>query len=310
MNEQGGAMRWVWWTAPVLPVLLALYYGIGGGAINVVDADPEYGPGAVAPQQSRAVAVAARVVLREVDEHEWVANDPFFKPGWALDDMPAFQTGITGAVGRFANRLAELSLGTGERDIELGRAADFLKYPTNVWKFDPRTAWIPTASTEKQYRSAARNLVLFNERLLAADAQYPRDAATLAALLDGLGADMDASVARLDAHMAEGRWVLLDGSADDVFFHAKGRAYAQSLILRELGWDFAQVLSQADLGGEWQAMLAALRQAAALSPLVVTAGGEDSALFANHLANHGFRLLQARAKVAGLATALRDAAEH
>ena len=307
---EGTQKRWLWWLLPVLPVLLALYYGIGMGLAHIIDDDPDYGPGTIAPQQSRAVAMAARLILREVDEHKWVANDPFFNPSWALDDMPAYQTGIVAAIARFADRLAEFSLGNGERDVELGRAAGFLKYPGTIWKFDLRTAWMPTASSEKQYRAAARNLLVYNDRLLGGDATFPRDAATLVTLLDAVGADMDASADRLDAHLAERHWVLFDGQADDLFYQAKGRVYAQSLILRELGWDFAPVIAAANLGDDWQSLLAALRQAAALEPLVVLAGSENSTLFANHLANHGFRRLQARSRLFRVAAALRADHEH
>jgi len=168
---------------------------------------------------------------------------------------------------------------------------------------------MPTASSEKQYRLAARNLEGFNERLADGDSQYPRDAATLAALLNGMGADMDAVIAQFDQHMEQPGWALLDTQADNLFYEAKGRAYAQSLVLRELGWDFAAVIAQHNLGDDWQTMLTALRQAAAQRPLWVMAAGENSALFANHLANHGFRLLQARAKLAALSNAL-NTKEH
>ncbi|MBI2242383.1 MAG: DUF2333 family protein [Magnetospirillum gryphiswaldense] len=297
------------WLLPVLPVALVLYYGIGMGIAHIIDDDADAQPRVVEPSQSRAVAMAAQLILREVDENKWVANDPIFKPSALLDDMAAYQTGIVAAIARFTDRLAGLSLDNGERDVELGRAAGLLKYPGSIWKFDLKSAWMPTASSEKQYRLAARNLEGFNERLADGNSQYPRDAATLAALLNGIGADMDAVIARFDQHMEQPGWALLDTQADDLFYDAKGRAYAQSLVLRELGWDFAAVIAQHNLGDDWQTMLTALRQAAAQRPLWVMAAGEDSALFANHLANHGFRLLQARAKLAALSNAL-NTKEH
>jgi len=302
--------RWLAWLLPVLPVLLLLYYGIGMGLAHKIDADPEYGPGTVAAPQSRAVAMAARLILREVDDHKWVANDPFFNPSSLLDNMPAYQTGIVGAIARVTAHLNGLSIESGAEDLELSRAAGFLKYPGTVWKFDSRTSWAPTASSEKQYRSAARNLLVFNEHLLTNDAVFARDRATLAKLLALIGTDMDAAADRLDAHLAQGHWTLFDAGADDLYFDTKGRLYAQSMILRELGWDFAQILAAADLGEQWQAMLAALNRAAALQPTLVLAGDEESALLPNHLTNQGFRLLQARSRLAGLAAALGGGDEH
>lgn len=301
--------RRLWWLLPVLPVALGLYYGVGMGVAHIIDDSPDTQPQSVEVAQSRAVAMAAQLILREVDEHKWVANDPFFKPSAALDDMASYQTGIVVAIARFSDRLAGLTLQNGERDVELGRAAGLLKYPGTIWKFDLKSAWMPTASAEKQYRLAARNLEGFNERLSNGASQYPRDAATLAALLDSVGADMDAAITQFDQHIERSGWALFDTTADDLFYDAKGRAYAQSLVLRELGWDFATIIAQHNLGDDWQAMLAALRLAAAQRPFWVMAADEDSALFANHLANHGFRLLQARAKLAALAGALRSA-EH
>lgn len=289
--------RWLAWLLPVLPVLLLLYYGIGMGLAHKIDADPEYGPGTVAAPQSRAVAMAARLILREVDDHKWVANDPFFNPSSLLDNMPAYQTGIVGAIARVTAHLNGLSIESGAEDLELSRAAGFLKYPGTVWKFDSRTSWAPTASSEKQYRSAARNLLVFNDHLTTGDAVFARDRATLAKLLALIGTDMDAAADRLDAHLAQGHWTLFDAGADDLYFDTKGRLYAQSMILRELG-------------EQWQAMLAALNRAAALQPALVLAGDEDSALLPNHLTNQGFRLLQARSRLAGLAAALAGGDEH
>ena len=308
MSEMPWTRR-VLWLLPVLPVALILYYCIGMFVAHVIDDNPDTQPQTVEASQSRAVAMASRLILREVDDHKWVANDPIFKPSAALDDMASYQIGIVAAIARFTDNLADLTLENGDRDVELGRAAGLLKYPATIWKFDLKSAWMPTASSEKQYRLAARNLEDFNGQLASGTSHYPRDAATLATLLDGLGTDMDNVIAQFDQHMQQSGWALLDTKADDLFYDAKGRAYAQAMVMRELGWDFATIIAQHNLGDDWQAMLAALRLAAAQRPLWVMAAHENSALFANHLANHGFRLLQARAKLAALARALRSA-EH
>lgn len=308
MSEMPWTRR-VLWLLPVLPLALILYYAIGMFVAHVIDDDPDAQPQTVEASQSRAVAMASRLILREVDEHKWVANDPLFKPSAALDDMASYQIGMLAAIARFTDNLAGLTLENGDRDVELGRAAGLLKYPATIWKFDLKSAWMPTASSEKQYRLAARNLEDYNSQLASGTSHYPRDAATLAALLDGLGTDMDTVIAQFDQHMQQSGWTLLDTKADDLFYDAKGRAYAQAMVMRELGWDFATIIAQHNLADDWQAMLAALRQAAAQRPLWVMAASEDSALFANHLANHGFRLLQARARLAALARALRTA-EH
>ncbi|CAA7616333.1 DUF2333 family protein [Magnetospirillum sp. UT-4] len=296
--------RW-WWLAPGLVLAVVLYYAVGMRLAHVVDADPDFAPGPVAAGQSRAAAMAAQLIFREVDRHRWVANDPFFQPSAVLDDMPAFQIGMVGAIERFARTLDGLAADAGGGpDANLARAAGLLKYPGRVWMFDPRTSWAPTASSEKQYRSAARDLVLFNDRLQAGEARFERSPEALAALLAAARDDLDALAETAHAHSEAVSWPLFDGDADDLFFAARGRAYAWSLLLRELGWDFAPLLAQRDLGSEWGAMLDSLRAAARLDPVAVFAARPDATFLPSHLAGQGFLLLRARAQTADLAAAL------
>lgn len=298
--------RWLWWLLPALPLVVVLYYAIGAGLAHVIDDDLEFGPGQLGQQESHAAMVAARLILREVDEHKWVANDPFFAPAWVLDNMPAYQIGMVSAISSFVAKLGEINAVNGDVDTELARAAGFLKYPPTIWKFDARTSWAPTASSEKQYRAAARNLLIYDEHLANATAQFRRDDEALLALLSHFASDMDAVADRLSAHLEQPRWVLVDSQADDLFYDAKGRLYAQALILRELGWDFAQTISRRGLADEWLGLQAALRQAASLEPMIVIAGHDDSTFLPNHLANQGFRLLQARARLARIVARLRE----
>jgi len=287
-----------------LPLIAAaavtLFYAVGMGLVQVIDDDLGYGPGPVAAEQSRAVAIAARLIFREVDEHGWVANDPIFKPSALLDNMPAYQQGMLAGIGRFAATLSGV-VGT---DPELERAAGLLKYPGTVWKFDPRTSWAPTASAEKQYRAAARNLTIFNERLNSGDTRFERSAEALRTLLIHSIADLGIAADALDAHLGEKRSVLLDALADDLFYTTKGRLYAHALLTRELGQDFADELGRRHLGDAWSALLLSLDQAAALDPPVVFSGAGDAAFLPSHLTAQGYHLLQARAKMAALAAKL------
>ena len=94
--------RWIWrWSWRVLLVLLILYYPVGALIVQNIDDDPQFAPQGVAPGESRAVAVAADLVNREVDVHTWTPMLPFFTPG-----------GIT----KFIE--AETRIGLGENDAE------------------------------------------------------------------------------------------------------------------------------------------------------------------------------------------------
>lgn len=295
---------WLKWLAPGLVGAALVAYGSGIVLSETIDDSADFAPGPVAERESRAIAMAAQLVFREVEQHKWVANDPFFQVTWALDNMPAFQQGIVAAVSRFTSATNELTIRAGAPDINLERAIGYFKYPGNVWMFDPSTSWAPTASSEKQYRAAARNLVLYNEYLASGEAMFDRRPEALRLLLARIGADMDAAAAELDAHMAEGRSALFDTQADDVFYAVKGRLYAYSLLMRELGGDFAPLLTQRDLAAAWLPMVDSLRRAAALEPLVVMNGAPDGTLLPSHLAAQGFHLLRARSQLAAIAAGL------
>lgn len=286
-----------WWLVPAVAGLILLYYPVGMALVHHIDDDPDFAlpANSVAASQSRAVAVAAAVVLREVDGNGWTANDPFFQPTWALDDMPNFQQGIVAAVGRFAALMAQVN-----QEADLDRAAGLLKYPATVWMFDPSISWAPTASSEKQYRLAARWLETYNQLLGQGNAKMDRSPAALRALLTGIVHDMDEASAQLERQIAEGGLVSLQ--SDDVFHATKGRLYAQSLLLRELGWDFAPVLAGGELGARWRQMLETLRLAAALDPPVVISGSPDAMALPSHLAAQGFYLMRARAQIDAIIT--------
>jgi len=297
-------MRSWWWALPVAGVLAVGALFVGMGMAHVVDDDWEFSPGPLQTNQSRAIDIASRLVFREVDQHKWVANDPIFNPSWWLDNMPNFQQGIVAAAARFTRAMADVSDKGQGPEPELERAAGLLKYPGTVWKFDPRMAWAPTASSEKQYRNAARNLVEFNTRVAEGGAQVERNSATLQAMVGALGKDLAAASAIIDHHLAENRSALFDGTADDVFYTNKGKVYAYALILREIGGDFGPLLAERELAASWRQMVESLRAAAALEPAIVLNGAPDGSLVPSHLTAQGFYLLRARAQLSEIAEQL------
>lgn len=297
-------IRWWWAIAPVLALAVVAYYAIGMMMLAVLDDNPDFGPGTVIAGQSRATAMAARLIYREVDQNGWTANDPFFKPSWMLDNMPNYQQGIIAALSSFTSGLSELSARVQDApDSDLERAAQQLTYPGTVWMFDPRNSWSPTASAEKQYRGAARALERFNQRLPETHA-LPRSADDLLVLLNRVADDLASGAMIIDQHLSENGSSLFDCEADDIFFFSKGRLYTHALLLRELGWDYAAVISQYDLGDQWREMVEDLRDAATLDPPVIINGAPDSVILPSHLTAQGYYLLKARARVDELAQAL------
>jgi hypothetical protein len=221
-------------------------------------------------------------------------------PGSMLDNMPNFQQGVVAGLSRFAIELTDQiarTRGSSQVDPDLNNASGLLRYPGNVWIFDPSTSLAPTASSESQYRRAMGALRDYNQRLAAGNAVFETRADNLLATLDRIAADIGSSSAALDQHLAESSGFGLDFEADDVFYANKGRLYAYYLLLRELGVDYARVIQERDLVAAWAQMLDSFRAAATLQPWVVVNGAPDSQLWPSHLAAQGFFLLRARTQL-------------
>ncbi len=288
--------------------LVVLYYVGGAIWVHRIDDDPTFDAEVVVPDSaSRAVAVAADLLDREVNQHRWVANDPFFQPGYVLDNMPAYQIGMVGAVGRFTTELRDRVArvrGSSAVDPDLESAAGRINYPGDVWIFE----WSGTPvqpSSESQYRRGMEDLRRYNERLAQGKAVYERRADNLLATLDRISGDLGASSAALTQEVDEGTSNFLDFNADNLFYSIKGKLYAYYLILRELEKDFTPVIQEKNLQASWAELLTSLRLGATLHPWVVSNGPLDSAATPNHLAGEGFLLLRVRTKLEEIIDILR-----
>ena len=297
----GSAGRWLARLVLWLIILIALYYSVGALVVHEIDDDPAFSaPAETGAGASHAVAIAAALIEREVDRHEWVANDPFFLPGYVLDNMPNFQQGIVGALSRFGIEMTDQigrSRGSSQADADLDKAAGLLKYPGDIWLFDFSTSWAPTASSEAQYRAARNALNDYNRRLAAGTAVFERRADNLLATLDRIAADLGSLSAVIDRHIEEEAGSPLDFQADDIFYRTKGRLYGYYLLLRELGVDFEAVILGRDLAVAWAQTLKTLETAATMQPWVVLNGGPSSQFVPSHLAAQGFYLLRARTQL-------------
>lgn len=299
--------KWLGWAAAAAVVALGLYYPIGMAMVHEIDDNPDFVPAQTVEGGSHAVAMAAALIERETAGHRWVANDPVFLPGWMLDNMPNYQQGIVAALSRFAVEMSDQigrTRGSSSVDDDLDKAAGLLKYPGTVWVIDPSTSWMPTTPSEKQYQAAARALQAYNQRLAEGSATFDRRADNLLAALERISKDLGSASAVIDQHIAENHRALLDFQSDDIFYATKGRLYAYSLVLRDLGRDFAPVLAERDLTAAWDQMLDSLRMAAALRPAVVVNGAPDSQILPSHLASEGFYLLRARTQLGEIADIL------
>jgi hypothetical protein len=297
----GLAGLWTGRALLALLILIALYYVLGALIVHRIDDDPAFAaPAAAGGGGSRAVAIAAALLEREVDDHQWVANDPFFLPGAVLDNMPNYQQGIVAALSRFGIEMTDQigrTRGSSQADADLDKAAGLLKYPGDIWLFDFSTSWAPTASSEAQYRAARAALVSYNQRLSGGSAVFERRADNLLATLERIAADLGSASAVIDRHIVEEAGSPLDFEADDIFYRNKGRLYGYYLLLRELGVDFEKVILDRDLAHAWAQMLETFETAATMQPWVVLNGAPSSQFVPSHLAAQGFYLLRARTQL-------------
>ena len=296
------AGRWAKRAGMGLLVLVLLYYPVGMLIVHRIDDDRSFGPSAadLKPGQSLAVAMLSALVDREVNQHRWVPNDPFFMPAALLDNMPNYQLGMMGALARFGNELRDQlgrTRGSSRADEDLQAAAGLLQYDGTQWIWDPTVSLIPTASSEAQYLKALRSLESYSARLATGDAVYELRSDNLLATLDRIALDIGSSSAALENRVKIGSGQLIDTAADDVFYRVKGQMYAYFMILRALKTDFASVIETRDLTGAYDQMLDSFEETVRLDPWVVVNGAPDGQFMPSHLAAQGFYILRARTQL-------------
>lgn len=299
----GRGRRWLKrakWTGLVLLAIVILYYPVGMILIHRINDDPAFVPVAVQPGASKSVALAAALVQREVGDGPWPANDPFFLPGSALDNMPNYQKGMQTALARFAAEMSDQigrSRGSSSADKDLTEARSSLNYAPDRWVWDPSISWWPTAGSEDQYMAAMRSLLIYNDRLSRGQAAFEVRADNLMATMDRIGKDLGAASNALDRQIDEHSGDWFDLQADDVFYLNKGQLYAYGLLLRDLGADFQTVIQEKGAATVWLRMVDSMLEGASLQPLVVMNGSPNAMLQPNHLAAQGFYLLRARTQL-------------
>lgn len=299
-RRSGSFARRLLITVGVLVAAVAIYFVGGAWWVHEIDDDPAFGVDTAVPEgASRAVAITADLIDREVNQHRWVANDPPFMPGYLLDNMPAYQTGIVSALGRFAVELRDrVARGRGSSavDADLEGAAGRINYPGDIW-FLEWSGQPVQPSSESQYRRGIDDLRRYNQRLAQGQAVFERRVDNLLWTLDRISDDIGGSVAALSAEVDQDSTSFLDFNADNLFYNVKGKLYAYYLVMRELEHDYANVIAERNLQLIWSELLVSMRLGATLYPWVVTNGPLDSQAVPNHLAAEGFLLLRARTRL-------------
>jgi hypothetical protein len=296
-----------WWNdagllkriAIALIAIFLLYYPVGMFIVHNVRDDAGFQAGEFEVEGgSHSVAIAAALVNREVRAH-WVPSDPFFLPGAALTRMPAYQRGMVSAVARFTIALSDQiarTRGSSTVDVDLQKATGLFNYPPTVWFYDTSVSWLPTASSDSQYKAGVEALKRYNERLAKGNAMFERRADSLLDTLDRFAADLGSSSGSV-ADFVDNQSVFAVFRSGELYYETKGKMYAYYLLMRELRRDFEVVINERQLMTTWKQTEESLRVGAELSTPIVINAYPDSMIFPSHLAGQGFYLMRARTQL-------------
>lgn len=295
--------------AGLVGVNLVGAYVLGGMLLTErIDDNLDFTPQAPTEGGLASVDMTVGLIEREVNDHAWVANEPFFMPGHWLPNMRYYQQGVVYGLSRFAFELADSlgrSRGATAVDPDLDRAAGLLRFPGDVWIFDFEKTWTPVVTSEEQYLSAVRALDAYNRRVASGEAVFDPRQDNLGAVLARIEADVSSKINVLADHaerVAAGEAVT--SNSNEVFYVTKGRLYAYAMLLKALEKDFEPIIAGQGLGVVWGRMIESFENAAAMRPLIVTNSPPGSVFIPNHVTELGFFALRAKTQLRDVMTVL------
>ena len=275
-----------WWQIAlgIVLSLVFLYYPIGGLIVHNIDTSSSHQPQTM-DNKLASIDMMSHLINREVHYKIWTPNLPFLFPSYFLDNMPNFQLGLMSAISKTTAAFAQLPYPPtteGNRN-NLKEAAEFLKYPGNVWLFSPQNKLLPVPSANTQYKKGRKKLNNFNNEIATGKILLPTNAQNLSILLSYIKKDLSRMTIKTENHIRENHDSFIDSKADDVFYFDLGKLYAYSQILKTLGYDFKDVLIKYDIYQQWTAALRLLQEASDLNPTIVRNGRLNSSFAPNHL---------------------------
>lgn len=260
--------------AVILPLFLLSYYTIGGYVTNTINKNTSV---EIMPQESglNTVASMSYLIKREVDENMWTPNLPFIFPGYVLDNMPAFQTGVLDAVKSSVKVLYDVYASE-----DLKKAYDLLKYPPNIWILSKGENLALAPSSGAQYRKARKELLKFNKEF-----EFPanKDEKVLHDLLAATEKKLNKISNSLEKQVREVSSNWIDLKADDVFYFNQGRIYGYYVILKSVSVDFKTQIMKYKQYDKLTSVFKELDDALAIEPMIVRNGEINSIGSANHL---------------------------
>ena len=242
----------------------------------------------------------------------YIAND-FAPPGLWLDNMPNWELGVVLQL-RDTTQILNSSFSqsnlTHDIDVDLQKAEVRFNFSHKSWGFP---------STESQYRAGIEHLKQYNDRLMRAnnsEAKFHADAQHLNDYLAGveqrlrqLSQRLTASVGPIDNSVAQSSTrdstKIVSGlytktpwlKVDDVFYEARGSAWAQIALLQAVGIDFADVLKNKSAERSFSQIIRELQptQQTIFSPIILN--GDGFGVVANHSLTMASHLARAQAAI-------------
>lgn len=280
LKALGSYLRRSWKSiAVILPTFIVLYYVLGGYVTNKIDKTTTFEINAN-ENELHIINAGTHLIKREVDDHMWTPNLPFIFPGYALDNMPSFQTGIIQSV-----RVSIKSLANIFDDKNLKEASTLLKYPPNIWILSKTENLSLAPSSGAQYRKAKKELLKFNKEFVIAEENKKE---VLYKVLTAIEKNLNKISANLDNQVREVSSNWFDNNADNVFYLNQGRLYGHYIMLKALSQDFKKEIVELKQYENLTTLFKALEDGFLLNPLIVRNGTPQSVMAPNHLLTLNF----------------------
>ena len=293
----------------IIPSLVFLYYFLGGTIIHNIDTSASQYKPSTEGNKSAVIDMSAYLIRREVKDHLWTPSLPFLFPSYFLDNMPNFQSGLISAISKTTSALSSSALIQNIPNDHLQQAAQFLKYPSDIWLFSPQNNLMPAPSSATQYKKGRKELNRFNDEFSLNHIAFEISPKNLAKILKSLSKDLTVLANKTDDYIRENSKSLLDTKADDTFYFARGKLYAYEMLLRALGLDFKEILIQTDTYASWTSLIKDLESAADLNPTFVRNGKLNSSIAPNHLATINYMNLRALTRLKAIIQQLEKFSE-
>ncbi|WP_046080177.1 DUF2333 family protein [Halomonas sp. HG01] len=290
---------WIW--KPLLAVLviaLVVALGLGVWWSRTPALEPVSDDAVAASDTAPGMAVVgglSGLVGTLLDKPGGYLRNDLAPPGVWLDNMPAWELGVLGQARWMSQSLPTIAGGDA---AALDAARTALEGDADDW-FYP--------STERRLEQARAALDGYRQTLGGGQAAFAADGQGIAAWLNGVSRGLDDMGRRLSASVGspealagldldteglptETPWYRLD----NVFFEARGQAWALHRLLVAMHRDQAERIEAAGLTMRWEALLAELElsQRRLWSPVILN--GSGFGLFANHSLVMAHHVLRAR----------------